>query len=145
MSKIDSGIWFREYALEDLNKRGQNTLVEHLNIVITEMGHNFLCGTMPVNHKTFQPAGILHGGASVALAETLGSIASNLIIDPEKQYAVGMEINANHLRPVSSGFVTGKASIIHLGAKSHIWSIEIFNEQNKLNCISRLTMAIIDR
>ena len=137
-------IWFKEASLVEINKMGEDTAVSHLGIEITEIGENYLAGTMPVDHRTKQPAGILHGGASVLLAETLGSIASRLIVDGEKYQTVGLEINANHLRMAKSGFVTGKASPIHIGRKTHVWNIEISDKDCKLVCISRLTMAIIE-
>jgi 1,4-dihydroxy-2-naphthoyl-CoA hydrolase len=100
---------------------------------------------MPVNPHTHQPTGILHGGASVALAETVGSVAANLCVDIEKYVCVGQEINANHLRPVSSGLVIGTARPFHIGGRSHVWGIEIRDQQNKLVCVSRLTMAVVER
>jgi 1,4-dihydroxy-2-naphthoyl-CoA hydrolase len=138
-------IWFKPYNLDELNALGNNTALEHCGIKITELGPDFLRGTLPVDHRTIQPAGILHGGASVLLAESLGSIASNLVIDKSKYYCVGQEINANHLRPVADGHVVGVAKPIHLGKKSHVWSIEISNKDGKLACISRLTMAVIEK
>lgn len=138
-------IWFKEYKIEDALFLGKGNMLEHLGIIIIEAGENFLKGKMPVDHRTIQPMGLLHGGASVALAESLGSIASAMVIDPDKFYGVGLEINANHLRSVSDGFVYGMAKPIHIGGKTHVWSIEITNEENKMICISRLTMAILDR
>ena len=117
--------------------------METLGIEIAELGDDFIRGTMPVDHRTIQPYGILHGGASVALAETLGSIAAHLVIDSSKFYAVGMEVNANHIRSVSSGRVIGTATPIHMGRSSQVWNIEIKSEDGKLVCISRLTMAIV--
>ncbi len=137
-------IWFKKYDLQQLNDLRQNTAVEHLGINITEIGDNFLIGTMPVDNRTKQPAGILHGGASVLLAETLGSIASYMVLDREKFRAVGLEINANHLRMVKEGYVSGKAIAVHIGKKTHVWSIEISDKDGKLACISRLTMAVIE-
>jgi 1,4-dihydroxy-2-naphthoyl-CoA hydrolase len=131
--------------IQDLNKLSQNSMVTHLGIECTEIGENFLCGRMPVDHRTRQPYGVLHGGASAVLAETLGSIASGCCIDLEKQYCVGLEINANHIKSVSEGYVYGKATLIHLGKKTHIWEIRIENEKKELVCISRLTMAILDK
>lgn len=118
-------------------------MLEHLAIEITELGNDFVKGRMPVDHRTVQPMSILHGGASVALAESLGSIGAYLTVDPTKYHCVGMEINANHLRPVSSGYVYGTAHPLHIGSKSQVWNIEIVNEKNKLVCISRLTMSVI--
>jgi 1,4-dihydroxy-2-naphthoyl-CoA hydrolase len=110
---------------------------------ITELGDDYLVGTMPVDQRTRQPFGILHGGASVALAETLGSIAANLVVDPQKFYCVGQEINANHLRPVAEGVVTGTARAVHIGRSSQVWEIRMLDGQGKLNCISRITMAVV--
>ncbi|MCR9202979.1 MAG: hotdog fold thioesterase [Halobacteriovoraceae bacterium] len=140
-------VWFKDnYTLEDINKRGENTLVEYLDIQITEVGFDFLKGTMPVDKRTVQPARILHGGGSCVLAESLGSIAANMVIDPTKFIAVGQSIVANHLRPAPEvQTVTGVARILHLGKKSQIWDIDIANEEGKLICSSRLTMAIIPK
>ena len=118
-------------------------MVGNLGIEFTEIGDDYLVGTMPVDERTTQPYGILHGGASVTLAETLGSMASTLTIDTEKYICVGQEINANHIRPVNSGVVSGRAQPVHLGRSSQVWEIRITNQDNKLVCISRLTMAIV--
>jgi len=120
-------------------------MVEHVGIVITEIGDDYLKGTMAVDHRTVQPMGILHGGASVALAETLGSIAANLVVDDAKKYCVGLDINANHIRSANSGMVTGTAKPLHIGSSTQVWGIEIVDEKNRLVCISRLTMAVLDR
>jgi len=138
-------IWFASPSIEDANRRMQPVLGGHLGILFTEFGADYLRGTMPVEPRTHQPMGILHGGASVVLAETLGSVAANYVVDPGKFYCVGQEINANHLRAVKSGLVTGTARAIHLGARSQVWGIEIRDAQDRLNCISRLTIAIVDR
>ncbi|MBK8872850.1 MAG: hotdog fold thioesterase [Bacteroidetes bacterium] len=138
-------IWFANYSLTDILQLTKNNMVEHLGIEITEIGSDFLKGKMPVDHRTVQPMNILHGGASVALAETLGSIAAVLTVDASKYSCVGMEINANHIRPVSSGYVYATARPVHLGKKSQVWSIEIVNEEGKMVCISRITMAVIDK
>lgn len=137
-------IWFKNYTVEEINERSIY-LANLLGITYTEIGDDYLKATMPVNEKTKQPAGILHGGASVVLAESIGSIASNLIIDPEKLMGVGLEINANHLRPVSSGVVTAVCSPIHVGNKTHVWDIKLYNDEGKMTCISRLTVAIIPK
>lgn len=122
----------------------KNTLSDHLGIEFLEKGDNYLIARMPVDHRTRQPFGLLHGGASVALAETLGSIASILCLDdPAKQKAVGLEINANHLRSVTEGWVYGKVTPIHIGRRTHIWDIKITNEEEKPVCVSRLTVAIV--
>lgn len=137
-------IWNQEVQLQNVQRMGKGTMVEHTGITITEIGDNYLKGTMPVDHRTTQPMGILHGGASVALAETLGSIAANLVVDNKKNYCVGLDINANHLRQARAGTtVTGIAKPIHIGKSTQVWSIEILNEENQLVCISRLTMAVL--
>ncbi|MES2417753.1 MAG: hotdog fold thioesterase [Bacteroidota bacterium] len=136
-------IWFKPFTLSMLNDRPKNHIGALLEIQITEIGEDFICATMPVNERTHQPAGILHGGASVVLAETLGSIAAYMCIDPEKQIAVGLEVNANHLRPVSSGLVKGVCKPLHIGGKTQVWEIKMYNDKGKMNCISRLTVAIL--
>jgi 1,4-dihydroxy-2-naphthoyl-CoA hydrolase len=138
-------LWYKNYTIDDLQKFIPNTILEHIGIEITELTDNSVSGKMPVDRRTIQPAGILHGGSSVVLAESLGSIASVLVINQEKQICVGLEINANHVRPVSKGFVYGTATPIHIGGKTHIWEIKIVNEQGKLVCISRLTMALLPK
>src|SRR5208282_5415228 len=114
-------IWKGKVTVEDLNKRCENTLVQNLGIEFTEIGDDYIKGMMPVDRRTVQPAGILHGGASLALAESLGSVAGSMCIDREKQYCVGMEINANHTRPVLSGRVHGVVKPVHIGKKTHVW------------------------
>lgn len=136
-------IWNTQETLENVRRLEKGNILEHLDIEITEIGDDFIKGTMPVDHRTHQPIGILHGGASVVLAESLGSIASNLVVDSTKYYAVGMEVNANHLRPVSEGHVHGIAKPVHIGRKSHVWSIEIVNDEGKMVCMSRLTMMVV--
>ena len=132
--------------LDRLNKLGENCMLETLGIQFTEVGENYICATMPVDQRTTQPFGILHGGASVTLAETLGSVASTILIDTKRQLAVGLEINANHLKSASAGeTVTGKVLPLHIGRKTHVWEIKITNASNKLICVSRLTVSIIDR
>ena len=138
-------IWFRPYTVEEVQQKGIGTMVEHIGITITDVAENFLKGTMPVDHRTVQPMKILHGGASLTLAETLGSIAANLVVDSEKKYCVGLDINANHVRAAKKGLVTGIAKPLHIGSSTQLWSIEITDEENKLVCISRLTMAVLDR
>ena len=137
-------IWFASPTVEDANRHMQPVLGGHLGIRFTEFGDDYVRGTMPVEARTHQPMGILHGGASVVLAETLGSVAANCVVDPAKFYCVGQEINANHLRPVSSGLVTGTARAIHLGTRSQVWGIEIRDPRERLVCISRLTMAVVE-
>lgn len=138
-------MWYKKTTLEELNSRPKKSLSSWIGIEFSEITDDSLSATMPVDERTRQQAGILHGGASVVLAETLGSVASTLIIDPDKWMAVGLEINANHLRPVSQGYVKGVCTPIHIGTKTHVWDIKIFNDQGKLNCISRLTVAIIPK
>lgn len=137
-------IWKHPHiTLEALNAMGKNTLAEVLDMHFTEIGDNYLLLRMPVNKNTHQPYGLLHGGASAALTETIGSVASWLCIDPEKQLCVGMEINCNHIRGKREGYVTARATPLHLGATSHVWDIRITDEQEKLVCVSRLTMAVL--
>ncbi|MRX47540.1 hotdog fold thioesterase [Pedobacter puniceum] len=136
-------IWFKSYTPEELNSRPKNHIGALLGISFTHIGDNFLEATMPVDERTHQPVGILHGGASVVLAETLGSVASNLVLNPEEKMGVGLEVNANHLRPVKSGYVKGVCTPIHIGAKTHIWDIKIYDERGKMSCISRLTVAVV--
>ncbi|MCX2745270.1 hotdog fold thioesterase [Mangrovivirga sp. M17] len=120
-------------------------MISTIGIEFTQITESFLEAKMPVNDKTVQPMRLLHGGASVTLAETLGSMASQLIIDQTKQYSVGLEINANHIRSATSGYVYGRVKALHVGRKTHIWSIEIKNEEEKLVCVSRLTVAVINK
>ncbi|MDF1763032.1 MAG: hotdog fold thioesterase [Oleibacter sp.] len=136
-------IWFQQPDISLMNTQMQNTACSNLGIMITEVGDDYVKGTMPADKRTFQPIGLVHGGANVLLAETLGSMAANLCLDNSKEYAVGQEINANHLRGVRSGKVTGIAAIIHRGRTSQVWEIRIYDDKDKLSCISRLTMAII--
>ena len=128
---------------EMLDKMGQNTLGESLGIDIQKVEDGYVEGTMPVDHRTHQPYGLLHGGASVALAETLGSVGSHFLVADQGNGAVGIEINANHVKGKRDGVVTGKAKIVHRGGKLHIWSIDIVDEQDKLICTSRLTVMIV--
>lgn len=137
-------IWKRTFTLETLKKRRENTLVEHLGIEITEVGDDYMIASMPVDHRTHQPMGILHGGASIALAETVGSMAANLAVD-ENHYCVGLEVNGNHLKSVSSGKVLAKAKPVHLGRSTQVWDIRISDESEKNICISRLTMAVLKK
>ena len=135
-------IWNQKVQLEKLNNR-QNDMASFLEIQFSEITENSLTATMPVTDKVRQPYGILHGGASVVLAETVGSFASSLVVDIDKYMVVGMEINANHLRPVASGSIKAVCTPIHLGKSSHVWDIKIYNDKSQLTCISRLTVAII--
>lgn len=137
-------IWFKkEFSLEKLQAMSAGTMGEHIGIVFTEIGDDYLKATMPVDHRTRQPYGLLHGGASVALAETLGSVASSLVLDTSVFICVGLEINANHIRSARQGLVTGIAAPIHLGASTHVWDIKIYDDRERLVCISRLTVAIL--
>jgi 1,4-dihydroxy-2-naphthoyl-CoA hydrolase len=141
-----SKLWLRDPTVDDINNRHTNHIGALIGIEFIEIGDNFIKATMPVDARTHQPYGILHGGASVVLAETLGSVASSLIIDPEKYMAVGLEVNANHLRPVKSGMVTGVCTPIHIGGKIHVWDIKIYEDEHcKMTCISRLTVAIVPK
>lgn len=137
------GIWKQSTDLDRLNGWSRHTLMEALGIRLTAVGEDWLQGTMPVDRRTHQPYGLLHGGASVALAETLGSSAAMLTLDPEKERAVGLDINANHVRGVTGGVVTGTARALHLGRSTQVWEIRIEDEAGKLVCISRLTMAVV--
>ena len=138
-------IWFEQPTKDEAGKMQKGTLMETLDIQIIDLGEDYISGAMPVDHRTVQPYGILHGGASVALAETLGSLAAHLVVDSSKYFTVGMEVNANHLRPATKGRVTGTAKPIHIGKSSHVWGIEIKNDEGKMVCISRITMAIVSR
>ena len=132
--------------IAQLNSTHKNSILDVLGVEFTETGDGYLVARMPVDHRTHQPFGILHGGASVVLAESMGSTASYLLLpDPAKQRAVGLEINANHLRSVRSGWVTGRCTAIHIGRTTHVWDIRITDEQDKLVCISRLTVAIVEQ
>lgn len=136
-------IWKQDVSVDTINTWSKNTLMEALGIRITERGEDFLRGTMPVDARTHQPYGLLHGGASVALAETLGSTAAMLTLDPTQELTVGLDINANHVRGVRSGTVTGTARPLHIGRTTQVWEIRIENEDGSLVCISRLTMAVV--
>jgi 1,4-dihydroxy-2-naphthoyl-CoA hydrolase len=139
-------IWFdKTLSLQHIKPLGKNTMAEHLGIEWTEVGADFLKATMPVDHRTNQPYGLLHGGASCVLAETLGSVASAMVVDHSKFYCVGLEINANHIRSAREGVVTGVATPLHIGASTHVWDIKIFDHREKLVCVSRLTVAVIPR
>lgn len=139
-------IWFhKSIQVQDIQPLGKGTIAEQIGIEFMEIGPDFLKGRMPVDHRTHQPYGLLHGGASCVLAETLGSVASALVIDQSKFICVGLEINANHIRGVREGFVTGTATPIHIGASTHVWDIRIQDERDKLVCISRLTVAILPK
>ncbi len=132
-----------ENKLIRLKLASETNMLAHLGIEITEIGADYIVGKMPVDERTKQPFGFLHGGASVVLAESLGSIGANHFVDQEKFQCVGLEINANHIRPVQQGFVYGTAKAIHLGKSTQIWEIKITNETQQLVCISRITMAVM--
>ena len=139
-------IWFdKELSLEKIKHLGRNTMSEYLGIEWTELGEDFLKAKMPVDHRTVQPYGLLPGGASCVLAETIVSVASAMVVDHSKFYCVGLEINANHIRGAREGFVTGGATPLHLGSTTHVWDIKIYDEKEKLVCVSRFTVAILAR
>ena len=135
-------IWKRHLSLEELNATSVNTLVANLGIVYTRLGDDALEAEMPVDARTHQPFGLLHGGVSVVLAETLGSMGANYVL-PEGQQAVGLDINANHLRAATSGWVTGTARPVHIGRTTQVWQIDIANEAGDMVCVSRITMAVL--
>ncbi len=135
----------KDLSIDALNDLGKGNLSSHLGIEFIEIGKDYLVAKMPVDHRTIQPFGLLHGGASVALAETLGSVAATLTLDNSKQAAVGLDINANHIRSARDGFVYGKTTPIHVGKRTHVWEIRIENEEKQLISICRITMAIIDK
>jgi len=138
-------IWHKEVSLASLNERSKNTLADVLDIKFIEIGDDFLKATMPVNERTRQPIGILHGGANVTLAETIASTAANMIINIDTHYCVGLEINTNHIRSVRTGLVTGITKPVHLGRSTQIWHFDIFNEDNKITATGRMTASILTR
>lgn len=138
-------VWFHPLSITSLNKMNENTLVSHVGIQITNVGDDYMEGTMPVDHRTVQPFRLLHGGASCVLAETLGSVAANCCIDGSEFMAVGQHLEATHLRSASKGIVTGKAKAIYIGKTSQTWRIEIFNDEGKLICDSKIIMAVIKK
>lgn len=139
-------IWFKEYTLEDLHKeREKPTLATFLDMEFTELGSNYLVGTLPVNEKTKQIHGILHGGATCVLTETLGSVASLLVVNPDTHRAVGSVITTNHLRPTTEGKVTGICRPIHIGNSKHVWDIQVYNDEGKLTAKTELTCAVIEK
>ena len=141
----DEMIWFREVTTEAINKMNQGSLVSHMGITIDEITNNTLIGSMPVDSTTHQPFGILHGGANCVLAETLGSIASNLICDSKTHHAVGLSIHTNHIKAVRNGRVKGVAEPTHLGKTTHVWTIKTFNEADQLTSETKLTMMIVEK
>jgi len=138
-------MWKNKYTIDECNKICENTIHDALGIRLTEVGADFLKGTMPVDNRTVQPFRLLHGGASVVLAESLGSLSSVMMIDHDKNICVGLDINANHIRAVKSGIVTGVAKPINIGGKFHIWEIKITNEADKLVCIARFTVTVLPK
>lgn len=137
-------IWFKQnIAIDELKLLGKGTMGDFIGIEWTQIGEDFLVARMPVDHRTKQPYGLLHGGASCVLAETIGSVASALVIDTLQFFCVGIEINANHIKSATEGFVIGKASPLHLGKATHVWDIKISDERDNLICASRLTVAIL--
>jgi 1,4-dihydroxy-2-naphthoyl-CoA hydrolase len=132
-----------DISLSDLNAISHNTLIAHLGIEYTKLSPTMLCAKMSVDERTKQPMGILHGGASVVLAETVGSMAANLVIDRDKYYCVGLEINANHIKKATGGYVHGQATPLHIGKSTHVWQIHITDDQDQLICTSRLTIAVL--
>ena len=137
-------IWFRPYTLDEIQSYSRGSMVEHLDLRFTEIGPDYLRGTLPVDGRTTQPFGRLHGGASVVLAETLGSVAASHCVDLERFHCVGLEINANHVRAARSGRVTGTARPVHLGRQSQVWEVRLEDEAGKLTCISRITIAVLE-
>ena len=140
-----SAIWHRRPDPLLIGKMSQGTIDEHLEIIITDVGDDYLTGTMPADKRTFQPYGVVHGGANVVLAESLGSIAGAHVIDSDQYICLGQEVSATHLRPVSSGLVTGTARPIHLGKRSHVWEIRLTNDEGKLSCLAKFILAIIPK
>ena len=137
-------IWFDEFSVEEANKKRAGCLLETMDIELVERGDDYLVARMPVTARVCQPAGVLHGGASVVLAETAGTWAATMAVDRAKHHCVGLEINANHVRPVSEGFVTATATPLHLGRTTHVWQIVLKNDEGKTTCVSRMTVAVLD-
>lgn len=136
----------KKIPLEEVNRFNENTLIKHLAIEVTEIGSDFITARMPVDHRTHQPMGLLHGGASVVLIESLGSIGSSLLCDLNVEHPVGLEVNANHLSAARTGFVVAKAKIVHAGKRTHVWQVEVETEDTKrLVCTGRLTVMIVKR
>ncbi len=136
-------IWFKPFTVEEINQYSRGSMNEHLDIRFVEIGPDYLRATMPVDARTIQPYGLLHGGASVVLAETVGSVAATHCVDMSRHHCVGVEINANHIRSVRSGRVTGTARPIHVGSRLHVWDIRIEDDKGRLSCISRLTVSVL--
>lgn len=139
-------IWFKkDLTIADISLLGKQTMSDYIGIEWKELGEDFLKAIMPVDHRTKQPYGLLHGGASCVLAESIGSLASAMVVDHSRYYCVGLEINANHIRSARDGFVTGIARPLHIGSSTHVWDIKIYDGNEKLVCVSRLTVAVIAR
>ncbi len=145
MEETSEEIWAVPVTVDAFNALSGGTIMEHLGIRFTEVGPDYLKAEMPVDHRTHQPFGLLHGGASVVLAETLGSSGASVCVDPERQYCVGLEVNANHVRSVRSGKVIGTGRPLHLGRRTQVWEILIHDERGKLVCVSRITLAVLER
>lgn len=137
-------IWNQPVTLDELQRGGQVGMAAHLDIRFTEIGPDYIRATMPVDERTQQPFGLLHGGASAVLAETLGSVGANYCVDRSRYFCVGQEINANHLRSARSGRVLGTARPVHIGRRSQVWDIRIEDEQGRLTCVSRLTLSVVE-
>lgn len=138
-------IWKTPFTLDALNQKQRSTLAEHLAIEFTEMGESFLSATMPVDHRTIQSMGHLHGGASCALAETVASVAANFCVDPEKSVCVGLDLNINHIKQVRSGKITARTTPLHLGKTTQVWEIKIYNEKKELISAARLTLMVLQK
>jgi len=142
---MSTSIWHKEPNLTEINSLNKNTLGHNLGIAFIEVGTDYLVATMPVDERTKQPFGLLHGGANVSLAETLGSVASLLVVNSDVFIGVGIEINANHIKAVFSGKVKGVCSPLNIVGKNHVWDIKIFNAENELTCVSRFTCTIVPK
>ncbi len=142
---MTQSIWFGQPSIDLIKNIQKNTIDECLGIEVIEIGPDYLKATMPVDNRTMQPTGRIHGGANVVLAESLGSIGANMTVDPDKRVCFGLDINANHVRGVSQGKLTGIARPQHIGGTTQVWDIKIYDEQDKLSCISRLTVAVVSR
>lgn len=138
-------IWYQPISVAQVQERNKNTMMAHLDVEFLEVGADFMVARMPVDHRTKQPAGIMHGGASCVLAETIGSTAANFCVDWNQYYCVGLDINTNHIRSVREGFVVGTAKPFHLGRTTQVWGIEIVDGEQKLVSVTRLTMAVLKR
>lgn len=145
MHETEERLWYREPTLEDLRELVRGNMLEHLGIQFTEIGPNYLTGRMPVDSRTLQPYGILHGGASVVLAETLASVAANLRVNPATSTCVGLDLSSNHVRRVTEGIVTGTTRPVHLGGRTQVWDVTITNEAGKLVNTTRITLLVLDR